>query len=79
MGPTTFSLVDSKSAPDILVGNNFGAKYYSDKDDTIIEATTRKYIDSVNEYTKMVGQYRLFVYMNYAYPTQDVSSTLQVS
>jgi hypothetical protein len=57
---------------DCITGTNFAAQYYADEDDAIIEATTRKYIETVNEYTKSVGQFKPFLYMNYAYPTQDV-------
>ena len=53
-------------------GNNFNAQYWDDADEAIIEGATRKFIDSVNEYTKSVGQFKPFRYMNYAYPTQDV-------
>ena len=56
-------------------GSNFNAQYWDDADETLIEGATQKFIDSVNEYTKSIGQFKSFRYMNYAYPTQDVISS----
>lgn len=38
----------------------------------MIESPTQMFIKSVDDYTKSIGQFKPFRYMNYAYPTQDV-------
>lgn len=38
----------------------------------MIENATQQFIKSVDEYTKSIGQFKPFRYMNYAYPTQNV-------
>ena len=53
-------------------GINLSAQHWDDADETIMESATQKFINSVDEYTKSIGQYKSFRYMNYAYPTQDV-------
>ena len=52
-------------------GTNFAAQYWDDVDEAIIESVTQKFISSVNEYTKSIGQFKPFLYINHAYPTQD--------
>ena len=56
----------------LSAGLNFSAQYWDDADEKVIESATQKFIDSVDVYTRSVGQYKRFRYMNYAYPTQDV-------
>lgn len=51
---------------------NFNAQYWDDADEEIIESATQKFINSVDEYTKSIGQFKPFRYKNYAYPTQEV-------
>lgn len=51
---------------------NSNAQYWDDADEEIIESATQKFIISVDEYTKSIGQFKPFRYMNYAYPTQEV-------
>ena len=53
-------------------GSQFGAQYWDGADEAVIESATQKFIKSVNEYTKSVEHFKPFLYMNYAYPTQDV-------
>ena len=48
------------------------AQYWDDTDEAIIESATQNFIKSVNYYTKSIGQFKPFLHMNYAYPTQDV-------
>lgn len=57
------------------LGGSFHAQYFDDADGAVIEAATQRWIDRVNEYTKSVGQFKPFIYMNYAHPTQDVISS----
>ncbi|KAL9072067.1 MAG: hypothetical protein Q9161_003842 [Pseudevernia consocians] len=64
------SSITSKSAA--TGGTNFVAQYWDDADEAIIESATQNFIKSVNCYTKSIGQFKPFLYMNYAYPTQDV-------
>lgn len=51
---------------------NYNAQYWDDADEEIIESATQKFINSVDEYTKSIGQFKPFRYINYAYPTQEV-------
>ena len=37
----------------------------------MFDAATKRYIASVDAYTKSVGQYKPFRYLNYAHPSQD--------
>lgn len=55
-----------------LIWCQFGAQYWDDADEAVIESATEKFVSSVNEYTKSIEQFKPFLYMNYAYPTQDV-------
>ena len=50
---------------------NFNAQYWDDADEELIESATQKFINSVDEYTKSIGQFKPFRYMNYACPTQE--------
>ena len=54
------------------VVTNFIAQFWIPEDLPIINAATEKYVDAVNAYTKSVGQFKPFLYMNYALPTQPV-------
>lgn len=51
---------------------NYNAQYWDDADEEIIESATQKFINSADEYTKSIGQFKPFRYINYAYPTQEV-------
>lgn len=50
---------------------NFVATFFVADDAPIINAATQRFVDVANNYTKSVGHFVPFIYMNYALPSQQ--------